>query len=167
MILSRSGDSNFIIWIQLVDHSEFIYLITGNKSRPCCLQMTQSEEGDKIQILPVTVSDLWGGRGAGQLCFRVGVWDEQTLTEDKVGRFSEHGRKLFMSLVKVFLTFAHIMGSATGLRLPHLEWWSEGRGFTSNNHTRGRQSNSWQEGTGTCLSEKPLCWPQGDQTRTV
>lgn len=70
------------------------------------------------------MSGLWGDRGAGQLCFRAGVCDEQASKiatchrEDKVGRLSEHRRKLSVSLLEVFLTFAHITGSSSGLRPP-------------------------------------------------
>jgi hypothetical protein len=40
------------------------------------------------------------------------------MIEGKVGRFSEHRRKLFVPPVQVFIIFAHTMGSASGLRSP-------------------------------------------------
>lgn len=165
LILSRSGDSSFIIWIQLVVHSKFIYLITGNKSCPCCLQRTSSEEGDKIQILPVTMSGLWGGRGLDQLCLGERnvrwqavrqrpvtntTWWEVLWTQEKALCASSWGFPHFCP------HNGHTMGSASGLRAP-ISRTGEALPLII---TLGSECNSWQEGPGTSLSEKPLCWPQ-------
>lgn len=135
----------------------------------------QSEQILTAEVVTGSVSGLWGSRGAGMvrpLCRGSGVRDGQSQRqwvawpeEGKVSSFSEH--KLFVASVEVFLTLAHITSSASMLGSPPSGMVVLGRVSTDNSHTRSRRCNSWQEEPGTCLSEKPPCWPRGDHIMTV